>query len=69
MIENKRSGLKMNNEIQQPVFTTKYRRKPWIALTLSIISPGLGHVYNGLLGKAILYKLCMYIFFINPVII
>lgn len=54
----------MNNEIQQPVFTTKYRRKPWIALTLSIISPGLGHVYNGLLGKAILYKLCMYIFFI-----
>lgn len=32
-------------------------RKPWVAATLTLIQPGLGHVYNGELSKGLLIYL------------
>jgi signal peptidase I len=35
--------------------TVQYRRSPWTAATLSLIMPGLGHVYAGALARGLVW--------------
>ena len=50
------------------ITTNRYKREPWIAATLSLIMPGLGHIYAGRMDKAIvlifLLSICFPVFIV-----
>jgi signal peptidase I len=39
--------------MENTIITNKYNRQPWIAAALSLIMPGLGHIYAGKIVKAL----------------
>ncbi len=44
----------------ETVVRAKYRRRPWVAVMLSFVVPGLGHAYCGRIVKGLVfYVLCM----------
>lgn len=44
----------------ETVAGTRYKRHPWVAIMLSLLMPGLGHVYCGRIVKGfVLYLLCV----------
>jgi signal peptidase I len=46
------------------IFSHRNIRKPWLAFALSILSPGLGHMYNGNLNLAVIFRISMYLYFL-----
>lgn len=44
---------------------SKHKRRPWLALVLSLIMPGVGHVYSGRLPKGLVF---LFLYFI-PIIL
>ena len=39
--------------MENTIITNKYKRQPWIAAALSLIMPGLGHIYGGRIARAL----------------
>ena len=41
--------------MEETALNTKYQRRPWLAVLLSLIFPGLGHLYCGKIIRAIVF--------------
>ena len=39
--------------MENTIITNTYKRQPWIAAALSLIMPGLGHIYGGRIARAL----------------
>ena len=58
-----RLPVRVRYDNKPTLLSTRRPKEPWVAAFLSFLLPGLGQIYNGQLGKGILFFFLLYYYY------